>query len=960
MLELRDIKKDYSVDKTAFTALKKVNLAFADKGLVAILGPSGCGKTTLLNIIGGLDKATSGDLLINGKSTKGFKDQEWDSYRNEHVGFVFQSYNLIHHMTVIDNVETSLLLNGAPKNERIKKAEIALESVGLKGSEKKLPNQLSGGQAQRVALARAIVNNPDIILADEPTGALDSKTSIQVMDILKELSKSRLVIMVTHNRELAFQYAERIIEVKDGEIVHDSKPFSPQREDNEEKLIAPKTSMTFLTALKSSFRNIRTKKFRTILTAVASSIGILGVSLVLAVSNGFQIYVDNVEGSLASSVPISISRNTVVYQGNKDPLPKEYPDEGFVNVYDGSSKSYVTHTNYFDADYVNNVLNPLVDEGLARSVLINRKNLNFNLIKKTTYTDLEGNNNVTYKSVNQYRSAGGMSSAVASVTSLPTTIFHELYGEEKGILSMYDCIYGTYPKEPTDLVLILDKYNRIDKSTLEGLGILDSKDNNQPSKISFEDIIKNGTFKAYPNSHLFFEGGSANDLQINAYKKITPKFGNGKIILEGNTSDTRTIHRFIKGGLGDSNEVIKNIYENDEIFKPLKLNIVGVLRASKDSYIQLMPTSVGYLSSLKEIFVEDAKTNCSSLHDTYEESWAIPTGMVKNTSDTYEYNEAADGRKSIEKAINSLFTLLSGEGEFSISSINAITKYISYYYPFAGLKGNNDDFFALSREVGKDYRQDLVARLVDRLQSDNEETKKEAGTALFERFLEPSFYSNFHEGEPEEREDGLDFNLFDLVAYFNSYSLITSILIFPAALTTKDALLAKLDAYNQSQETSGQILYTDIMGTFTSSLSTLIEVLSSVLIVFASISLVVSSIMTSIITYVSVIERTKEIGILRACGARKKDVGRLFQAECVIVGFIAGLIGVSFAYVACPPINAIIDHMYPGNNLSNIAFLNPLHALILIGISILLAFISGYIPARIGANKDPVIALRDQ
>ena len=966
MLELKNIHKEYRVDKQAFPALKDISLIFPDSGFIAVLGHSGCGKTTLLNIIGGLDQYTSGDLLIDGKSTKNFKDDEWDAYRNEHVGFVFQSYNLIPHMSVLDNVEMSLMLNGASKQERQKKAVEALASVGLENIQKKKPNQLSGGQMQRVALARAIINNPQIILADEPTGALDSVTSIQVMEILKNLSKNHLVIMVTHNRELAFSYANRIIEMKDGEIVSDSDPMKEEEKAKGEKLLAKKTSMSFLTALKSSFNSIKTKKVRTLLTALASSIGIFGVALVLAISNGFQNYVSDVEASIASSVPITISKTSYSYVSNAQTNAVEYPTDSNVNVYDSSTTTYIAHTNYYDKDYIDSVINPLVDDGLARSVLINRKGLTFNLIKKV---HSDATNTDSYKFINQYASAGGLSSAVSSATSLPTTIFHELYGEKEGVLSMYDCIYGKYPTSSDELVLVLDKYNRVDLSTLKALGIVSSDDNGTTEKISFDDILNNHVYKAYLNSSFYEEGDSTCEIGVRGYQNIAPKLENGSIVLDGDTTEVKTIKRVLRGDSSESGA--EKIYNNDEKYKPKTLKIVGVLRPSKSSYIQLMPTSIGYLSSLTEEFVKDAETNCGYIHEASENAWYIPTGMSYSNG-SLVYKEEEDGRKTIETAFNSILQTINGGEDLSVSSVSSIANALEYTYSSVADSARGKGYYSVlspstyfndARKAGKEFRSDLVGKLVDRLSSGDAKKKKEATMAFLERILESSFYQNGHESDSYDLDSDdldMDFNIVDLVAYFQSYSLITSILIFPASLTTKDALLAKLDAYNNGKEESKKILYSDIMTTFTSSLSMLIQVLSTVLIVFASISLVVSSIMTAIVTYVSVIERTKEIGILRACGARKKDIGRLFEAECVIIGFVAGIIGVFVAFLCCFPTNYIIDHLYPGNNLNSIATLSPLHGLILVAISIVLAFVSGLIPARLGAKKDPVIALRSE
>lgn len=969
MLELVNIKKDYYVDEKPFAALRGISLSFPDKGFVAILGPSGCGKTTLLNIIGGLDHYTSGDLLINGKSTKDFKDAEWDAYRNEKVGFVFQSYNLIPHLSVLANVEISLTLNGAPRSERSARALDALKSVGLADAAKKRPNQLSGGQMQRVALARAIVNNPKIVLADEPTGALDSKTSVQVMDILRHMSQDRLVIMVTHNRDLANRYARRIIEMHDGSIVSDSSPVTGGPVTATTKMVNKKTSMSFLTALSSSFQSIRTKKTRTILTAVASSFGIIGVALVLAVSNGFSNYVSNVEGSVASSVPISISKST--YSTRTTATQEdytEYPTGTEIYPYDTSSTYYISHTNYYDQNYIDNVVEPLVNDGLARSVLINREGFLFNVL---TEEGLAGTNSGVYKYINQYDSAGLTGSVLQSVTSLPTTIFHELYGEEKGVMSMYDCIYGSYPKDPTDLVLITDRYNRVDYSTLKELGILTDSDSST-NGISFSDIIGK-EYKAYPTSTFYRSADDTTEYSVASYDQITPHLtvdssGNTSITISANPI-TKTISRVKR--ITDTSAGYKEMYSDDNTYNPKDLKIVGILRPSKSSYINLMPSSIGYLSSLTDLFVKDSEENAQFVHTANENAWYFsqPTSSSTTTS----------GITKLQSSLNSLFTALksfsSGDGTSSIDTTIATNLANSLTYQYFNVQdryiGNSvsssgigySSYLSASRWIGDDLRSDLVGKIIDMISSTDTAVSHNAEAALLERLLEPSFYEPGHESDDlttSESDINTDFNIVDLISYLKSYSLITSILIFPESLSTKAELLAKLDAYNDGKADSQKIIYSDIMSTFTDSLATLIRVISTVLIVFASISLVVSSTMTAIITYVSVIERTKEIGILRACGARKKDVGRLFEAECVIIGFVAGLIGIAVTWLACFPINAIVDHLYPGNNLSSIASLNPVHAVILLAVSTLLAWLSGLIPAQMGAHKDPVVALRTE
>lgn len=969
---LKDIKKDYYIDKKPYPALKGISIAFPNRGFISILGPSGCGKTTLLNIIGGLDHYTSGDLLINGKSTKDFLDSEWDAYRNEHVGFVFQSYNLIPHLSVLANVEISLMLNGLGKKAREAKSLAALEGVGLKDEAKKRPNQLSGGQQQRVALARAMVNNPTIVLADEPTGALDSKTSVQVMDRLKAISKDHLVIMVTHNRDLANAYSDRILEMFDGVITKDSAPLAFSKETSSEiKDIDKKTSMSFWTAFKSSLQNINTKKARTILTAVASSFGIIGVALVLAVANGFQLYVDNVEGSMASSVPITITPVDYSYLENAATKQTEYPTDDNLVVYDTSTSSYISHTNRYDQKYFDYV-SKTVELGYARSVMFNRQHLGFNLLTQDG-EQVDDNGAEKVRAVDQYSSASTSASVVSSVTSLPTTIFHELYGEEKGISTMYDCIHGKYPQNHDELVLIVDRYNRIDFSTLQALGIIgtDKKIGTIDSKaISFDKLIYSGpsdseykSYNAYLNSD-YFDMYDANGDPIPATTTPVPawkitKFDSatGQFIGEGITKNIRSY------GVNNS---ISEIY-NDKTgrYHPIKLKIVGVLRPSKSSYINLMPASIGYLSGLKDEIANDVAPGGKgeNLGKIAADNFYIRRKISTDQSDV------ADGLETLNAAIKSAFATLPSGGapSFSESSISDVLSSIYTYrwhYRFEGesepgtitSSSNIYWFLRFNRSVGGDFRENEIndiPAIPTSVYSKDDKTWEKFMGYWTEKLEDPDFYNN-------AINEGNAWGAIDFLAYYNSYALVSSILIFPSSLTKKDVLHAYLDAYNAGKQDSDKILYSDIMKTFTESLGVLIQVISIVLIVFASISLVVSSVMTGIITYVSVVERTKEIGILRACGARKKDIARLFEAECVTIGLGAGGIGVIFTYLVCFPINQILDHQFPGNNLSSIASLNPWHALLLLALAVVLALISGAIPAFMASKKDPVVALRTE
>jgi putative ABC transport system permease protein len=973
-LALSHIKKDYFVDDKPFTALKDITLAFPSRGFVAILGPSGCGKTTLLNIIGGLDHYTSGDLLIEGKSTKEFTDREWDGYRNERVGFVFQSYNLIPHENVLQNVEVSLLLNGVSKQERTERALVALKSVGLEESAKKRPNQLSGGQMQRIALARAVINNPKIVLADEPTGALDSGTSLQVMEMLKEIAQDRLVIMVTHNRDLADQFAERIIEMKDGVIVKDSAPLKVDNLTPTGKEISKKTAMSFMTALRSSFLSIGTKKARTILTAVASSIGIIGVALVLAVSNGFTNYVDNVEGSVASSVPITISPVDYSYLPADSGNFVEYPSDDKIHVYDTSSSAYVVHRNNYTQDYFNYV-QKTVDKGWARSIMFNRIGLNFHLLTQDgSLVDDAGKPSI--KTVEQYSTVNSTSGAVGSATGLPSTIFHELYGEEKGLSSMYDVIYGKFPQKANEIVLITDRYNRIEFSTLQRLHIIDSTMTATAGiTYNFADLVYDGdgdtaykTYKAYRQSDYYQMKDSAGNDTVKSKDYWAWNIKNITIPATAKTVDDiqidatavkKTIHYY------EQKTSNTDIYANDATYNPIDLKIVGVLRPSQSSYISLMPSSIGYLSSLKDTLVKDTESGqpgekiAQYAADNYYINNHDENAKDASTNDM----NPEDGIVALKKQLAASVSAITGSNTASSLSESTISSLLTSAYTFRFFSlwdnasspylTNFSSFLTLNRYVGGDFKEAEISGIPD-----TPSTAYSADDATWARFMafwrgqlmDPNFYN----------QGTADWNAIDFLAYFNGYALVSSVLIFPASLTTKDALHAYLDDYNTNKNKEDQILYSDIMSTFTSSLGILIQVISVVLIVFAAISLVVSSVMTGIITYVSVVERTKEIGILRACGARKKDVGRLFEAECTIIGFSAGLIGVAFTYLACIPINLILDHQFPGNNLTNIASLNPWHALILVALGVLLALISGLIPSRIAAKKDPVVALRTE
>ena len=972
-LELRHIKKDYYVENAPFTAIKDLSVCFPRVGFVSILGESGSGKTTLLNIIGGLDRYTDGDLLVEGKSTKGFSDSDWDNFRNKRIGFVFQSYNLIHHMTILQNVELPLQLAGVNAKERAKKALEVLTQVGLGGMVKKKPNELSGGQMQRVAIARALVNSPEIILADEPTGALDSETSIQIMEIIKDMAKDRCVIMVTHNEKLANQYSDRIIRMKDGEIVGDTAPLyaadseEAAKQSHEPQKKGRKTSMSFLTALRSSTQNVLTKKGRTALTAVACSIGIIGVALVLATSNGFSNYIDDVETSVASSVPISISPTIYSIKENNEQeyTSKDlYPDDDTLRVYDSSSSSiFVAHQNNITQDYVDKLYGMMNDPnnpayGLVLSIMENHDGLDFHFLAEDGDTG-------KIKALNQYKQAGMLSSAVSSVTSLPTTVIHELFGDQEAMNGLYDVIYGKFPTAADEMVLVVDNYNRIDISTLQAIGIVNSDEDYQymeddKKRIDFADIVYDGEgdtnykeYKVYTNSDYYLSNGATPEVdEVPCYENVRLN-GDMGALLDGDYQTFIESMQFV--GEKTTKKVANypkpsatTVYKNDDVYHPTKLKIVGVLRPNPDSYLSLMPSSLAYTSALTQLIVKDSEEGQPGreLAKLQSQNWFIPT-------DAWGYGEGddrvtLDGLESLNEGLNlvmkNALKQMQETGEISLDSsvMNDILGNAIIYRPVTGDVTNTtsiNSFLSWCSALGSSFNPVDLGSLMD----------QSAVVSMFGWFVNGTFFEP--SGNP---------NVADLLAVSNSYSTISSILIFPKTLVDKPTILKYLDSLNEGKMDKDQIIYSDVMSDFTDTIATMIDVISAVLIVFASISLVVSSVMTAIITYVSVVERTKEIGVLRACGARKKDVGRIFEAECVIIGGVAGVIGILMTLLLCIPINLIIDNIFPGNGLGSIASLAWWHGILLVLLAILLAFLSGFVPSRIAAKRDPVRCLRSE
>ncbi|MCR5079083.1 MAG: ABC transporter ATP-binding protein/permease [Bacilli bacterium] len=984
MIELRNIKKDYYVDKKAFPALRGISLFFPESGFVSILGPSGCGKTTLLNILGGLDRQTSGEFLFRGVSTKDYRDRDYDNFRNKEVGFIFQTYNLIAHDSVLGNVELPLTLAGIEKKEREEKAKEALRKVGLDGIERKRPTQLSGGQMQRVAIARAIVNNPSLILADEPTGALDSNTSVQVMEILKEISKDRLVIMVTHNKELAETYSTRIIQMKDGLVEIDNNEGltetpSPLKKEEGEK--GRKSQMSFLTAFLSSFKSIGKKKARTALTAIASSIGIIGVALVMAITNGFSSYVQEVEGDIASSVPLSIRPTQISYASDATDKDKvAFPEESSLIVYTSSSSSYVSHRNRYGEDYLRYVENA-VAKGLASSVMYRQEYYDFHLLTRDGITAPE-TGDWGVKEVNVYDGASNTSeSLISNVSDLPRTVFHEIYGDEKTIKRNYDVIYGKYPSAYNEVVLVTDKYNRVPLNTLKSLGIVNSSAKasdflaENSAKIAFSDIVYDGEgdssyvdYKAYRHSDFYH-------LDNPTITKIAkPSWTITGAELNPLTGISFTAEESTKELTFYEREKASSIYANDASYHPIPIKIVGVLRPSGESILKEMPSSLAYLPELKSTLTADTHIDPSGDKSKNGKGAEIIEAALNNFFLPRDDNDDRDGLKRLEAAVSKIYTAILGGADIgSLQStlrdeLGAIYDYTfywkhsgnsySYYTVFAG-------FSYLLSQLGGDFMENEITYLPEVPKSTEGDDYKHYLAYWMDLLTKPEFYNSnkaTHKViiDKEGNKQDVSWGAIDFLAYASSYARISDILVFPASLSNKTALREYLDAYNIGKSDLDAIYYRDQMFDITSTIGTLVAAISLGLSLLAGVSLVVSSIMTGIITYVSVIERTKEIGILRACGARKKDVGRLFVAECFLIGLVAGVLGIGIAFGISFPLNAFLCSLYTEYTLHDLVVLSGWTVLILLGIAIVLALIASFIPARMASRKDPVVALRSE
>ena len=988
MLTLKDIHKEYPAGDMKVAALRGVSVSFRKSEFVSILGPSGCGKTTLLNIIGGLDQYTSGDLVINGRSTKNFKDADWDAYRNHSIGFVFQSYNLIPHQSVLSNVELALTISGVSKAERRRRAKEALEKVGLGSELNKRPNQMSGGQMQRVAIARSLVNNPEILLADEPTGALDSETSVQIMELLKEIAKDRLVIMVTHNPELAETYSTRIIRIIDGKIIGDTNPYEEPQESVQEISEQKKTkkekrlrnrSMSFLTALGLSLNNLRTKKGRTLLTSFAGSIGIIGIALILAISNGVTNYIDRVQEDTLSSYPITIQKETadissiltnLMGANNAGKGPSHDLDAVYANrvMYDllNTLANMEVQTNNLKAfkQYIESTpefkeFASAIDYSYAIDFHIFTKDKNGTIIKSdvaSLMTEFFGGS-----SSQTGGSSMGSMSGMGSMMSSYDVWQEMLKGSDGEILNdlfyeQYDLLYGTWPQAYNEIVLIVDENNEISDLVLYSLGLKTTDEMKQ----DIEDS-KQGIDKEVPESWTYEE------ICNMVFKMIlSPDF------YQKTANGTYTdLSKFSAG--------IEFLYNSDQA---INLKVTGIIRPNGDSVASMMTGSIGYTTALTEYAIDRMAKS-----EIVQEQLANPdTDIILGLPFKTDDDEVSDAEKvelikayfaslsmeekanlyveiktkiQLEEMLSAMLSMYTEEQlkemviqaykeQMGIENTAEIEKYINSMTKEALIAAIQDTMYG---EIEAQYGPMLRAQLK---QKGNEVLAQALETETFTDVQYMEFYELYM---PVTHSDSTYEDNLSKLGYVDIDSP-TAINIYTATFADKDEISALIADYNSKVSEDDQINYTDLVALLMSSITLVINAISYVLIAFVSVSLVVSSIMIGIITYISVLERTKEIGILRAIGASKKDISRIFNAETAIVGFTAGIMGIGVTLILIMIANPIL-HAVTGIGILN-ASLPVVGAVILVALSVGLTLMAGLVPSRLAAKKDPVVALRTE
>lgn len=906
MLQIKNICKQYVTGDLVQEALDDVSLNLRDNEFVAILGPSGSGKTTLLNIIGGLDRYDSGDLIINGISTKKYKDRDWDSYRNHTIGFVFQSYNLIPHQTVLANVELALTISGISRSERRKRAITALEQVGLGEQLHKKPNQMSGGQMQRVAIARALVNNPDILLADEPTGALDSDTSIQVMDLLKEVAKDRLVVMVTHNPELAEQYANRIVRLRDGKIINDTNPYILE----EKSLDAPKhanmgrAAMSFFTALSLSFNNLRTKKARTLLTAFAGSIGIIGIALILSLSNGVNQYITDIQRDTMASYPISIQAETIdlssIISAGREASQGGEAGHDLDGVYANNTDmelistmtTSITKNNLTDFKSYLDDPDSKIHQYLGENGIVYSYDTQFDVYTYDPEEELINTDGSTFS--DEAEETPAMMQRMNQMMGTENSYFDELLpGQGNALISTavtehYDLLYGSWPTAYNEIVLILDENNEIPSSVLYELGLLPASEYRQ-----LQDQLEQGEEITLEEHSWTYE-----DICEKVYYLVPA--------CDYYVENEEGLYAYV----GDDEEALADLVENG-----VQLTITGIIRPSADSNALLMNGYVGYTKALTDYLID--YTNASA--------------VVRAQIDSPEVNVVSGFQFEPEDDAAKIADTKEYLTNLSISEKAALCQRM-----LRSMYADNPEQLEAMSSLGE---AELAGMLDQYLASDT--LDDESLLMIYDTYISPGSYDD------------------NMTAFgWVSLDAPSSISIYADSFEDKDLIAGCIEDYNATTSSENQIHYTDYVGLLMSSVTTIVDVISYVLIAFVSVSLIVSSIMIGIITYISVLERTKEIGILRAIGASKRNVAQVFNAETFIIGLCSGLLGVGITALLLIPINSII-HSLAGITTIN-ASLPIVAAGFLVLLSMLLTMIAGLLPSSKAAKKDPVTALRTE